>query len=149
MKTVDYLAAVKAKLNITSDYKLAKALGIPSNLVAKYQAGKNVPGPLTCFKIAEILGDQPAAVIAELELERAEKMDKGDDATAWKSLIQKIGGGAMGVLLMLGGGGISNADAKLATDRGPLNAETVYTSSRKKKKRGHWFAGLLPAQMAC
>lgn len=153
MKTVEYLAAVKAKLEITSDYKLAKALGIPSNLVAKYQSGKNVPGPLTCFKIAEILGDQPAAVIAELELERAEKMAKNDDATAWKGLIQKIGGGAMSVLFMLGGGGISNADAKLATDRSQINAVNGgYIVSRKQKKkvwRNRWFTGLLPLPMAC
>lgn len=153
MKTVDYLAAVKAKLNITSDYKLAKALGVPSNLIAKYQAGKNVPGALTCFKIAEILGDQPAAVIADLELERAEKGEKTDDADAWKGLIQKIGGGALSVLLMMGGGGISNADAKLAADRGTLKAEQSIHRIRKTKVkkvwRNRWFAGLLPMPMAC
>jgi transcriptional regulator with XRE-family HTH domain len=115
MKATEYLAAVKAKLNLTSDYKLAKALNIPSSLIAKYQAGKNVPGPLVAFKVAEILGDQPAAVIADFELERAEKAEKADDAEEWKGFVKKLGGVAATILVAMGIGGIPNADARLAS----------------------------------
>ncbi|CAN7399478.1 hypothetical protein LJR129_002473 [Acidovorax sp. LjRoot129] len=113
MKTLEYLAAVKAKRNITSDYKLSKALNVPSSLIAKYQAGKVVPGPLVAFKIAEILGDQPAAVIADFELERAEKTEKTDDAEEWRGFVKKLGGAAASILLVMGLGGFSNADARL------------------------------------
>lgn len=111
MNTREYLAAVKAKLNLTSDYQLCKALGLPSSLISKYQKGQNVPGPLTGFKIAEILGDQPAAVIADLERERAEKMEKSGDVSDWDGLIKKIGGGAASILLVCSMGLGANADA--------------------------------------
>lgn len=113
MKTTEYLAAVKAKRNITSDYKLSKALGVSESLMSKYQKGTVVPGPLVAFKIAEILGDQPSAVIADLELERAEKAEKTDDAEEWKSFVKKLGGVAATILVAVGCGGFSNADAKL------------------------------------
>lgn len=115
MKATEYLTAVKTKLNLSSDYKLAKALALPPSLVSKYMAGKNVPGPLVAFKVAEILGDQPAAVIADFELERAEKAEKADDSEEWKKVIRRIGGTAATILVALGIGGIPNADARLAS----------------------------------
>lgn len=144
MKTVDYLAAVKQKLNLSTDYKLAKALGVPSNLVSKYQSGKNIPGPLTCFKIAEILGDQPAAVIADLELERAEKTAKDQDADEWKGLIKKLGGAAMSILLAAGLGGFSNADAHLQHSQNDAN-NTHRIKSKKRTRRASPWVGLMPA----
>lgn len=142
MKTAEYLAAVKAKRNITSDYKLSKALGIQASLVAKYQAGKSIPGPLVAFKIAEILGDQPAAVIADLELERAEKTEKTDDAEEWKSFVRKLGGVAATILVAVGMGGMSNADAKLA--QSVDNLPHIHRIKSKKKRAG-WLDGLMPA----
>jgi transcriptional regulator with XRE-family HTH domain len=125
MKTAEYLAAVKAKRNITSDYKLAKALGLQQSLVTKYQKGTTVPGPLVAFKIAEILGDQPAAVIADFELERAEKTEKADDAEEWRGFVKKLGGAAASILLVMGLGGFSNADARLVNQ---ANNQSIYTS---------------------
>lgn len=115
MKTSEYLAAVKAKRNITSDYKLSKALGVSESLMSKYQKGTVVPGPVVAFRIAEILGDQPAAVIADLELERAEKTGKADDAEEWRGFAKKLGGMAATILVALGMGGSPNADARLQT----------------------------------
>lgn len=114
MKTSEYLAAVKAKRNITSDYKLSKALGVTNSQMSKYQSGTVVPGPVVAFRIAEILGDQPAAVIADLELERAEKTGKADDAEEWKSFVKKLGGVAATILVAMGMGGTPNADARLS-----------------------------------
>lgn len=153
MKTTEYLDAIKTRHNKTSDYAIAKLLGVTTGKVSEWRSGRTLPGNLACFKIAELLGDQPAAVIADIELERAERAEKTDDADAWKGLIQKIGGGALSVLLMMGGGGISNADAKLAADRGTLKAEQsihrIFKKRRQKVWRNRWFAGLLPLQMAC
>lgn len=144
MKAVEYLAAVKAKRNITSDYKLSKALGISTQMASKYANGQNIPGPIVAFRIAEILGEQPAAVIADFELERAERDKKEDEADEWKGFVKKLGGAAASILLVMGLGGISNADARLVNQ---VNPETIYTSYRWKKK-ARWLDGLLPPSIA-
>lgn len=130
MKTAEYLDAVKAKLNLETDYKVAKALGVPDSLMSKYRRGKSVPGPLTGFKIAEILGDQPAAVIADLERERAEKMEKSGDVSEWDGLIKKIGGGVASILLVASMGLGANADAASSRVQ-PL--EFVYIVSTRRR----------------
>lgn len=114
MKAVEYFAAVKAKRNITSDYKLSKVLGISTQLTSRYTKGQNIPGPIVAFRIAEILGEQPAAVIADFELERAERDQKEDEAEEWKGFAKKLGGIAATILVAVGMGGFSNADARLA-----------------------------------
>jgi hypothetical protein len=147
MKTADYLAAVKAKRNIVSDYKLAKALSISTQLASKYVKGQSVPGPVVAFRIAEILGDQPAAVVADLEAERAEKMGKEDELEEWRAWLQTArrarGFAGASILLAAGSGGISNANAGLA------HAPTVDTahivSTRRKRKKAGWFDGLMPS----
>jgi hypothetical protein len=147
MKTAEYLAAVKAKLDISSDYKLAKALGISTQRMAKYSKGQDVPGPVVAFRIAEILGDQPAAVVADFEAERAEKMGKEDELEEWRGWVQSVrrafGFAGVSILLAAGNGGISNANAGLA------HAPTVDTahivSTRRKRKKAGWFDGLMPS----
>lgn len=115
MNTREYLAAVKAKHNIASDYALAKLLNVSRHRVSEWQSGKGAMGPLMCFKVAELLGEQPAGVIAEIELERAEKAEKDEDADAWKKVIRRLGGTAATILVAVGMGGMSNADARLAS----------------------------------
>lgn len=112
MNTQQYLAAVKAKLSISTDYKLAKALGVTRQLASKYANGKNIPGPLVAFRIAEILGDQPSAVIADLEAERAERGGKDAEAQEWHDIAKRL---AACILLAVGSGTFSNADARLAS----------------------------------
>ena len=125
MKAVEYFAAVKAKRNITSDYKLSKVLGISTQLTSRYTNGQNIPGPIVAFRIAEILGEQPAAVIADFELERAERDQKEDEVEEWKGFAKRLGGLAATILVALGVGGFSNADARLATF---ADSSTTYTS---------------------
>lgn len=88
-----YLSAVKAKLNITSDYALAKALNISRQLASKYARGQTIPGPVVAFRVAEILGEQPAAVIVTFETERAERdgrADEADELRGWMSRLASI-----------------------------------------------------------
>ena len=125
MKATEYLAAVKAKKNITSDYKLSKALKISTQMASKYARGENIPGPVVAFRVAEILGEQPAAVIADFELERAERDQKEDEVEEWKGFAKKLGGLAATILVALGMGGNSNADARLSH---LSTGETIYTS---------------------
>lgn len=136
MKTADYLAAVKAKLNITSSYALGKALKVSKQVAGKYDSGEVIPGPVVAFRVAEILGEQPAAVVAQFELERAERAENDDDAAVMKGWLTKVAGGAMSILLAAGLGGFSNADARLAS------APAMDTAHIVSKKKRRWFDGL-------
>ncbi|MBN9407614.1 MAG: hypothetical protein J0H69_00565 [Burkholderiales bacterium] len=102
MKALEYLDAVKAKHGVTSDYALAKLLKCSTQKVSNWRAGRELPGTLMCFRIAELLSDQPAAVIADIELERSERGEREADVNAWRDLIGKIGGGAVAVVLAMG-----------------------------------------------
>ncbi len=99
MKTSDYLDAIKARHGKTSDYAIAKLLKTTTGKISDWRAGRTLPGPLACFKIAELIGEQPAGVIADIEAERAEKAAKVDDADEWKAMARKFGGKAAGILL--------------------------------------------------
>ena len=130
MNTQEYLSAVKAKLGISTDYKLAKALGVSRQLASKYVLGKNVPGPLVAFRIAEILGDQPSAVIADLEAERAEKGGKEAEAHEWHEIARRL---AASILLAVGVGSFPNADARLAQVEQPSQERTSYSPKRRRR----------------
>jgi len=123
--TIEFIAAIKARHNVTSDYGVAKLLRVSRTSVSEWQKGKGAFGPLTCFRVAELLGEQPAAVIAVVELERAQKLANADDADEWRGWVKRLGGAAASVLLACGMGGIPNADAKLARSS---TASTPYTS---------------------
>ena len=69
MNTVEYLNETKKKLGITSDYALAKALGITKQQVSNYQRLHVKPDEYACTRIAVALGADPAKVIAEIAVE--------------------------------------------------------------------------------
>lgn len=114
MKTVEILDAVKQRHGLTSDYKLAKLLKTSPQKISNWRAGRTLPGTLSCFAIAEALGEQPAGIIALVELERAENGEEKADAEEWKGWVKKLGGVAATILVALGVNGIPNADARLA-----------------------------------
>jgi hypothetical protein len=109
MKAAEYLIACKTKLDLKSDYKLAQALKIQTSLLARYLKGVSIPGPVVAFRVAEILGDQPSAVIAEFEAERAERDGKAEEAEELKGWARKLAS----ILLIAGVSGFPNADAGL------------------------------------
>lgn len=83
MNTVQYMAAVKAKLGIQSDYALAKSLGITRQSVSGYSNGYNTFGDDLAMKIADILDIPRGIVLLDMLLERA-KTDAQRDA--WKEI---------------------------------------------------------------
>jgi predicted transcriptional regulator len=134
MKTAEYLAAVKARRNISSDYALAKALGVSRQRASDYILGKSIPATLVCFKIAEILGEQPAGVIAELELERAEKMAKEADASEWKGVLKRLGGAAASILLASLVGWSASPGAASASEAGGQHSIHRIKQQRRKTR---------------
>lgn len=67
----DWLDAIKAQHGFTSDYALAKALGVPQAQVIHYRKGRRAFDAMMAVKVAELLGVEPINVIASAEHERA------------------------------------------------------------------------------
>lgn len=73
MYTNQILDKAKEKLNVSTDYQLKIYLGITSrSQMSNYRSGKNKPDEEMCFKLAEILEEEPQAIIAAIRLD-AEK----------------------------------------------------------------------------
>lgn len=85
MKTIEYLAAVKAKRGITSDYALAKELGVSKNAVRNWTSGVCGFNEETCRKVADILEMHPGFVILDMQREHA----KDDQARGIWEVIYK------------------------------------------------------------
>jgi transcriptional regulator with XRE-family HTH domain len=71
MNTIEMLEAVKAKRGISSDYALAKALGITQQAMSSYRSGNSIMNDDVCLSVAAALNLQPIFVIAQANAERA------------------------------------------------------------------------------
>lgn len=87
--TVEYLDAVKIRLDLPSDYAAAKALGVTRAAVSKYRLGHASFDDTTALRVAEILEIQPFEVIAAANVERARD-------TETRSLWERAWGKAVG-----------------------------------------------------
>lgn len=79
MKTVEYLDAVKRRLNLESDYALSLRLDLTRQAISNLRSG-GVMSPTTAAKVAALLEIDALRVIADAELER------GSDAQLWGKL---------------------------------------------------------------
>lgn len=86
MKPSAYLDAVKAQLNINSDYELAKRLEIPNANMPGMRNGSRKVSNDIAFKLAIALELDPASVVADLE-EQREKNPKRRDF--WRSFLSR------------------------------------------------------------
>lgn len=87
MKTTEYLDGVRAKLDLPSDYALAKVLDITRESVSQLRNGKTSMGIETAMKVGEILGVDGHAVYAHGQIERAKNQQIVD---FWKSISEKF-----------------------------------------------------------
>lgn len=99
MNTLAYLDAAKLAAGISSDYRLAKVLGATTQAVSGWRAGVRQPDALMCYRIAQIIGADPALVVADIERERAERAGKAAQASAWREWVEKLGGVAAALVL--------------------------------------------------
>lgn len=87
MKSVDYLDAVKKKLDLPSDYALAKVLGVTRESVSALRTGKCAMGLESCMKVAEILNIDEHIVYSDAQLEKAKTPEIKQ---FWLSLSEKF-----------------------------------------------------------
>lgn len=70
MKVSDYFDAAKARLNITSDYELAKRIGSSSKHMPDMRKGTRAVPLDVAYRLAITLELDPALVVADLESQR-------------------------------------------------------------------------------
>lgn len=133
MKTADYIAALKEKHQITSDYGVAKLIGETPQKLGNWTSGRDCPGTLACIKIAEKLEVNPVQVLADVELERAEKAGKAKVAEEWKGVLEKLG--ALVVTMLMGAAITCPTPSQASVHRGSSTpVDTSYTSSKVRRR---------------
>ncbi len=71
MKSFEYLDSVKRKLDLPSDYALAKTLGITRESVSQLRSGRSSLGLETSLKISEILDIDEHVIYSHAQIEKA------------------------------------------------------------------------------
>lgn len=85
-KAALYLDEAKERLLLSSDYGLAKALGVRKQRVQEWRSGRATPDAYACTRLAIVLEKDPAQVIAEIHAEA----DKDDERRSfWRSFLSR------------------------------------------------------------
>jgi transcriptional regulator with XRE-family HTH domain len=72
MDTQEYLAAIRSKLGISTDYAIAKALGVSKQAAGRWSKGLGGFDDETAKRVAAVLEMHPAFVILDMHKERAQ-----------------------------------------------------------------------------
>lgn len=97
MKTTEYLDAVKAKMNLTSDYALAAYLGISRQAVNGYRKGKSVLDTYVAARVADALAIPHMVVIADVQVENEHNEKR---RTYWENFSKRLRGVAASVAII-------------------------------------------------
>ncbi|UEP45627.1 DUF3693 domain-containing protein [Burkholderia sp. B21-005] len=97
--TLEYLDAVREKLDLPSDYAAAKHLHVTRAAVSRYRQGDATFDDTTALRVAAILDIDPMEVIAAVNAERAR-----DDETRslWETAWGKVTGATVATALIAG-----------------------------------------------
>lgn len=95
--TIDYLDKIKEKHKLSSDYKLAKYLGLTTTAIGYYRKKKSTMDDYTALKVAEALGIDPMEVIA---MANAERTKSPEVKKAWERIATRTAHAAMLILLV-------------------------------------------------
>lgn len=88
MNIHEIIEKAKLRANITSDYALAKVLGVDRRVVSDWKKEKRHPNNEEAIKLATLAGIEELRVIAEIELRTANTEKKKE---FWKSYIESRG----------------------------------------------------------
>ena len=103
MNIDDLLNAAKTKLDLKSDYALAKRLDTSTSRIGHWRTGQRTPDEQACFQLAEILEESPAAIIAMVRLGKEKEPSKIE---FWKRQATRYAIGA-GIVALLSVGSAS------------------------------------------
>jgi transcriptional regulator with XRE-family HTH domain len=71
MNTQEYLTALRSKLGVTTDYGIAKALGVSKQAASRWSKGLSGFDDETAQRVAALLGMHPGLVVLDMHRERA------------------------------------------------------------------------------
>jgi hypothetical protein len=109
MTPAEYFDAAKNRLNIASDYELAKRLCIGANNMTYYRNGsRNIPLD-AAFRLAITLELDPATVVADLESQREKNAKRRDFWTGFISRAAMVIGALACTLALSFSGGAGSA----------------------------------------
>lgn len=89
LNTLDWLSAAKTTLGVASDYALAKQLHVAKQTIGNYRTHKSELDDSMALRVAEILGVNPAVIVASAYHARA-KTDA--QRKVWQDMYQAVGG---------------------------------------------------------
>ena len=96
MKINELLDAVKNAKGISTDYALAKTLGLQRARICDYYKGTRAPDEFACLKIADALGMPLDSVIATVKAESEKDETRRE---AWENYMKRLGGVAASFLV--------------------------------------------------
>jgi predicted transcriptional regulator len=129
--TVQYLDAVRKRLDLPSDYAAAKSLGVTRAAVSKYRLGLSTFDDTTSVRVAEILGIDAMEVIAASNFERA----KDDSVRAlWRGLWGKAAGTIATSLIVCAVGASAVVPSPVRASEQAESA-TLYLMSNRRRFR--------------
>ncbi len=148
--TNQLLDALSAKYGGVSDYRLAKLLNTSTPAtVNNWRKGRSGISPQYAVKLADLLGWEPAYVLACVERERTEKDsrildDTGELKATWEKIAARFAPGGAAVILIAGllwlGVAPKPANASLSA---PAAVLVSVDPSIHYAKYGAWLAGRL------
>jgi len=127
-KTKDYLAKVRKKTGF-SDYKIAQEYDINQSNLSKYKSGKAALSEMHAWLFADILGMNPAEVVANTKLEHAKLTNNKSKVKFWQEQIEKLSNGSESIKINI---------AQINPIVGDLNnnAQTIIDLSREAYESG-------------
>lgn len=94
----EFLDAIRARYGFTSDYKVAKLLGVPPQYVSRWRHGRGGMGDDVAARVAQLLELDVGYVLARLYEERATTEAA---RSVWRELAGRLGPVTVAVLLAL------------------------------------------------
>ena len=88
MEITELLDRAKERANLSSDYALAKAIGIPAGNLSNIRKGRTHPSNAEAVQLATLAGLDEMQVIAEIELRTAKNEKK---KAFWQHYIESRG----------------------------------------------------------
>jgi len=109
MKTNDYANAIMRREDLATDYKLAKFLGLSFPAVRNWRKKGTTADDKSALKFAEVLGIDPAKVLADIHAERSKTPE---ERKVWQRIAKQFGHAAALLLIVnLSSGGSGAAQA--------------------------------------
>jgi len=127
--TVQFLDAVRVRHNLTSDYQLAKFLGVHQTTVSNYRTGRSLMDEAMCLKIAAALGlGDPGEVLVAIAHEREKRPEV---KRAWERVAKRLAASTAAVLVALGLAGSLHNPFRGATQ--PEADQTTHMRQRRRQ----------------